>query len=200
MKRCTSSGLLLLALPGLAVPFLPFTYDVSPLQTILPGRWWGNVTLLGAPFFLAIPIAIWQARRLFASRLTSFEIVAAYVLSAGAMISVLWFIGILLSDEGFNTFRKVEPTVSIFACWLLVVANVALLWRNRFKPIAPEARAEVFLLGGYLPNAIFCLLAFGWGDWSRLQSGAWTAAIACVAYVVSIVLVLRSASTPKVYS
>lgn len=196
MQKPHRIAALLLALPGLVVPFLPFISSSSPLDVmlhvanwILSGYfgWFVEFGLLAAPSLLALPIAIWQARKLFSRRLISFEIAAAYALSAGAMILVLCYIALY-----FLWARDPQTIAMTLSCWLLVIANVALLWRNRTRRISPEVRAEVFLLGGYLPNAAFSLLGFGWGNWSNLQAGAWTALAACVAYVISIALALRS--------
>lgn len=202
MHRSQRIAALLLALPGLTVPFLPFFNSFSPLEAVRwlvnwilledPG-WFGHLGLLAAPSLLAIPIAIWQVRKLFAGHVTSFEFSAIYVLATAAMISVLGFTMLLLWEKGFALLRDIKIVAIIFLpCWLLIIANLALLWRNHARSIVPDSRAEGLLLGAYLPNAVLSLLYFGFWDWSRLQVGAWIAAIACVAYVISIVLALRS--------
>lgn len=195
MRNPARVAALLLALPGMAALFLPFVASVSPLDTIRDLLRWGVIreyALLGAPFFLAIPIAIWQARRLFASRFSCLEIAGAYALSTAAVISVLWFVALALVQHGLETFRHIEAISLIGACSILLVTNAALLGRCHTKQVTPETAAEVFLLSGYLPNAVFCLIGFGWERWSRLEIGAWIAAVACIAYVVTIAQALRS--------
>lgn len=189
MQKPARIAALLLALPGVVALFLPFTQDTSPLDEILSFGQFFNFSQLAAPAFLAIPIVAWQTRRLFVQRLSVSEITAAYVLSTGAIVSVLAFTVLLLKDEpdmpGFGA-------AAIGLCWALVVANALVLMRNLAKGVTREAAAEVFLLGGYLPNAVFCLILFGRGQWSRLEIGALFVLIACVGYVASIVLALRS--------
>lgn len=190
---------LLLALPGLVAPFLSFTYFVSPMDTIRLA-WFSRgdeawilwiLGVLGAPFFLSIPIATWQARRLFGGRLSAREVAAAYVLSIAAMISTLPFASsILLDAKAFSASGVLAPIIF----WaLFILANVALLWHTRAKHMASETSAEVFLLGAYLPNAVFCLIGFGGNDsWAFLQIGAWVALIASLGYLISIALTLRT--------
>lgn len=100
--------------------------------------------------------------------------------------------------ESGNEFYKF--TVLVVACWLLLIANVLLILRNRWARLSREARAEAFLLGGYLPNAILCLVMFYPQEQlfsSGLQVGAYLIAIVSTGYVVSIVLALRTERRPS---
>ena len=195
MRNSARIAALLLALPGLAAPFLSFVDNESPLDTMLPGWLWGRAfSLLGAPFFLAIPIALWQARTLFAGRPSHLEIVTIYVLSTSAMISVLAFTILRLTEGIMPTL--LEALAMFVLCWTLIIANILLLARNVSRHIGHEASAEIFLLGSYLPNAVLCLIGFGWDRWSHLQAGAWVVLTACIAYFVAIALALRTANTP----
>lgn len=85
---------LLLSLLGTAALFLPFTYGVSPWDAVrepwrtLKGEfYWGF--LLGAPFFLSVPILGWQVRRLFVERLSIAEIAVAYGKALGVALSLM---------------------------------------------------------------------------------------------------------------
>jgi cation transport ATPase len=198
---------LLFSLVGTAALFLPFSSGVSPFDVVagqlLKGDFFGKWFLLhlAIPFFLSIPILIWQARRLFVDHVTKGEIATAYALSTAPMLSTAVSLGI-------QTFYLVwEPSKSgngymitaLVVSWLLLIANVLLLMRNRRARLSREATAEVFLLGGYLPNAIFCLVAFypeGW--FSGWGIGAYLIAVVSIGYLAAIVLLSRHkpAGTP----
>lgn len=180
---------LLASLVGTAALFLPFTYGVSPWMAL---RSWSVLTLLGAPLILALPILASQVRKFLPRQLSAFEITVAYVLSAAAMISVLAYTALLVLNKGV-----VEALVAIASCWMLAVANIVLLWRNFAKRATREATAEAFLLGGYLPTAVFCLLAFGWNG--KLQIGAYLIAAVSLGYLAAIVLLSRETpgGTPR---
>jgi hypothetical protein len=78
--------------------------------------------------------------------------------------------------------------ILLASCWGFVAANVLLLARNLVRRVPNEVTAEVFLLSGYLPNAVLCLfLLFQWG-WNI---GAYVVLIACVTYLLTIILLLR---------
>ena len=194
MKKEFNAVALLLAISGAAAPFLPFTYDYSPLDTVLPGG--RHFALLGAPFFLAIPIVIWQARRLIGARISRFESAAAYALSAGAMLSVLWFIVSFLMSQGLETLRQADSAVTIGVCLALAGANTLLLARNLASACNQKSATEIFLLGGYLPNAAFCLIGFGWNSITNLQIGALVVLIACIGYLCSIILASPAEQRP----
>jgi hypothetical protein len=202
MRDPTRVAALLLALPGLAVPFLPFCDNRSPLQVLNEG----SLALLGGPFFLAIPIVIWQARKLIGRRVSSIEIVAAYVLSVGAMLSGVVSAGLSMVDlkpSNFDGLKDVLIGMAILGSpFIFGLANVLLLARNIARRVSREFRAEIFLLGGYVPNAVFCLLMFGTGFF-HLDIGGKVAVVACIAYMITIVLTLCSSkrrSSDPVYA
>ncbi len=182
MARRERVAALVLALPGVVAPFLSFTYHISPLKTIVEfgsGRLW----VLGAPFFLAMPIAAWQVRRCAVGRLSPIEIALAYFFATAAMLPVLVGTAIALSDS------ELPPLVLVVLAGLggVVGANVLLLVRNLVRRVPNQVTAEVFLLGGYMPNAVLCLLGLA-HDWNV---GAYVVLIACIAYLLTIILRLR---------
>lgn len=185
MNNSAKVAALFLTVPGVIAPFLPFVYDVSPLGAVLRGY---PYALLGLPILLGIPISIWQAYPVRAADSCPFAIVAAYVLSIASLISVLLFTITVVMNSGMN----LHAAASVTSCWLLVIANVILVRRNLATSISQSTAAGVSLLGSYLSNAVFCLIAFGWDPWIQLQIGALAVAIACISYFVTIVLMLRS--------
>ncbi len=172
------------ALPGVVGLFLPFDCCTSPLEGLFKYNF--GVRLIAAPAFLAIPILLWQMRRLFVQRLFRFEIAAAYVLAASTMISVITFIVLDLIRESVP--EGLDFWVATGTCILLVFANLILLRRNMINGTSREKTAEVFMLGSYMPNMVFCLIVFGW--FGNLGIGAYTLIIACIGYASSIFLAL----------
>jgi hypothetical protein len=192
---------LLLALPGVVVLFLPFTENRSPLDALHEG----SFALLGAPFFLAIPIVIWQARKLIGRRVSSIEVAAAYVLSVGSMLSVLVFAALLslgLKASDVDDLQGFLTTLAILGPPFLFALTNVLVLRNLGKRMTRDCGVEIFIIGAYFPNAIFCLVEFSTGIF-HLDVGGHLAFVACVAYVITIVLTLWSSkrrSSNPVYS
>ncbi len=191
MARRERVAALVLALPGVVALFLPFTVGVSPLIAVVKLDFSSPFMLLAAPAFLAVPIAAWQARRCAGGRLSVIEIGLAYSLATAAMLAVLVDTGIGLSESSLPELG-LSGLALLAGCWGFAGANVLLLARNLVRRVPNEVTAEVFLLGGYLPNAVFCLIGFfprGW--FSGWDVGAYVVLIACVAYLLTIIFLLR---------
>jgi hypothetical protein len=189
---------LLLSLVGTAALFLPFTSGVSPWYAVTNDKFLGGTFLLGAPFFLSILILIWQARRLIVDRVTTGEIVLAYLLATAAMLPIARLLGMATIDLATidHSVREPEGMALFIAVWLLLLANMLQLLRNLRPTLSREAATEAFLLGAYLPNAVFCLIAFyprrffsGW------QIGAYLVATVSLGYLAAIVLLSRQKPT-----
>ena len=194
MDRSRRVFVLLLAAIGTAALFFPFAANVSPWDAAVreisdTRRWWQlPVLLLVAPFFLSIPILAWQIRGWVAGRLSRTEIAAFHFLSTAAMTATMLSMLAIVFDE-----LKVRGEAELFgplgaavaACAAATLANALLLVRNRRAAGSPEAAAEAFLLGGYLPNGVFCLiLCFNEG----LQVGAYMILAVSIGYAAAIVL------------
>lgn len=180
---------LILALAGLPALFLPFANDITPFETVLhhpPFQPGGRIWYLAAPAFLAIVIAAWVVRRFLRRKISRVEIALAYLLSSASMLPILIISIMEFPPRSFDAVDFLGKGVMAVA-WILALLNVFLLVSNLRKPMAPENTAEVFLLAGYLPNAVVCLLAYS----SWLQSGGILVAIACVAIITDIVLLMR---------
>ena len=183
-------AVLLLAVPGVLALFLPFTRGWSPLDLVRPIGKFLHASLVAGPAFLAVPIAVWQARRLFSSRLSAVEVALAYTLSAAAMVSVLTKITEMVGDLPKIRWSDFLGLLAIALCLGLVGANALLLVRNLRRRLPREAAAEVFLLCGYLPNAVFCLVLIGFDPELGLELGGYVVLTACIAYLVTIILLL----------
>jgi len=182
---------------GIAALFLPFASAVSPLEALqLSFELEGDGFFLfsiSAPTLLAVPIALWQVRRLFVPAPSQREIALAYGFGTLAMLPVMSTSVLVLTEGG----DAATPT-SIAALaleWCAVLANLALLARNRKVRTHPTGiAAEAYLLLGYVPNALYALVFFSY--WSFIFEPGWAwnigayvvlaTCLACIAQTVSL--------------
>ncbi len=194
------------ALTGFVALALPFTYGISPL-IVIPRYLecgWGcggiEFVFLAVPMFLVIPIALLQVHRLVADRVAPVAVRLSYTFSAAAVLPILvlsvWFVW-----GGIHFFWReihASPERLISGMWLYVVSglsswgfaviNLLLLLRNLARRLPREVNAEVFLLGGYLPNAVWCLVDFGF--FPGWEVGAYLVLGTCIGYVFRIAFLL----------
>ncbi len=195
MKRVRTATAIL-ALPGLLGLFLPFVFDTSPLKVALNASDppYTNVVWSAVPVFLAVIIAVWMLRRLLSHRISAVEVILAYLLSSLSMLSIL---ALMLGGDAKNI--DTRGILALGAAGVLALLNVLFLVRNVRERLNVEDAAEAFLLAGYLPNAVFLLIVFSVRSESDFlgqqpQAGFFAVALACAAYVTSIVLLVRRSS------
>ncbi len=180
MRSVMRTGLLILAIPAIALLFLPYTFGVSPWATVSSGKWNGGLplALLGGPFFLSIPILIAQTRVLLKKHFSKAERAAYWLLACSALAAGLAFLGVIFNAEAF---RKAPMESS-----LIYVPFAAAVWMmiRSARKLNPEEATTVTMLAAWLPNAIFCATGF-WDDW---EIGAYLAAFTIVLYTVEITL------------
>lgn len=196
-----------LGLIAIVTPF--YMHWLSPLFAIIfalrgsEGEESIFIFSIAAPFLLAIPITVWQVRRVFVPSPTKVETVLAYILSTTAMLPV--FILSVITFLGHSEYWQ-EITLSITALlvyWFGAIGNLVLLFKNRVSGRAPGVIAEVFLLLGYLPNALYALIGFSYGSifWSDPMwlwgIGAYVVLTTCVLYAAQVVLLLRDGKAPS---
>lgn len=175
---------LLLAMPGLGVPFLPFAYGVKPIEVLLAFD-------TGVPYvlpeagasMLAVLIATWQLRRFLGKRVSTTERSASILFATMAMLPVSRHtLGVITQVSAGANFLGNSPATSAIALllgWGMAVLNVVGLLRaypRRQVVVATERYLEI----AYLPNAIFCLMIF---PQSPRESGAVLAGLACACYL-----------------
>jgi len=163
--------LLALSLPSLAVPFLDFYWEVSPLRAVVEpfvGDWAEviPVALLGFGFFAAFPIVAWRAHVLWREprmRVRRAYLACAFVAWAGTVaLNVLWYREVIqrVREDGWELSGDAYP-------FLLAapVAAVGLLiaWLLHARGDANRA-LTVLLTTPYLANATICLLGFADSD------------------------------------
>lgn len=190
---------------GVLALFTPFSWDESPVGAILfvlSSKTDTGLLWIAPPALLAIPIAVWQVRRLVTPRPSQAETVIAYILSTISMLPVLIISGKYLRYALHIVTPRLEDMIQIVALivyWCAAAGNVSLLFKNRLHGVPACVVAEVYLLLGYLPNALYALIAFsygslppGWGwDW-----GAYIVLATCVLYAAQVLSLLRSRKLP----
>lgn len=178
-----------LGLVGMATPFLPFKYDVSPLgaaaQVVNPHSDFFWLFLVGSPFFLAILVSIASIRLMVLGKSTRSELAIAYcssIIMACATLFLMIAQGI--SDWPFTLHDWLSlalPCATIALGCTLVVRS----WRLR---VPPGLIAVTAMQSAYVANALLCLLSY-WPDW---QIGAICTLLTVLAYVgQALLLVLR---------
>lgn len=157
----------ILTLPALVVPFVPFVFGTSPLDTAIEkvssgSSWWAGriFLLLGAPFFLGLPLVVTQIARLVSLSASRMWRIIGFALAAISAALSLTFVGTgaveMLQHDG--PFRWQERIVVLLAPAILVSGG-AWLWRARH---ATGAMTQIFvaLTTAYLANASLCLFGF----------------------------------------
>lgn len=207
-RRSTLFGLAgaVLGMIALALPFTGDLFEgVSPIWVLWhDGDFWAQ--MLSGSALLSIPIVVWQLRGLSSSKPWPFEIALAYVLSSAAMLPVL----ALSTQFARNSWGQPEQAIfcaGLVACWGLATCSGILLVRNIRHRVVSHVTAEVFLLGGYFPNAVYALVLFypfyGGPEndpdslrhlfiFSGWSVGAYVVLVACVTFVLRIVALLKS--------
>ena len=192
---------------GVLALFVPFVPEISPVRAMLIGlsstadR---DLLWIATPSLLAVPIAAWQVRRLVAPLPMRAESILAYILSTISMLPV-FIVSIMIIKNAKLDSGQIEDLIQIaalIAYWCAAAGNVILLVRNRRHGVAAGVVAEVYLLLGYLPHALYALIAFSyWGfigepswnwDW-----GAYIVLAACVLYTTHVLSLLRSCKLPS---
>lgn len=185
------------AAAGVGALVTPFVGGVSPLNGMGFGLRGEGIFLfaVSAAALLAVPIAVWQVRRTWVPVPGKLERALAYLFSSAAMSPVL--------IASAFTFTAPDPGASLMSilalavAWCAVAGNLLVSYRSRVGGKPPAIRAEVFLLLGYLPNALYALIVFSYASlfsfgpswlWDR---GAYLVLVTCVLYTVQVVLLLR---------
>ena len=164
-----------LGLIGVATPFLPFTFDVSPLDAL---REEFELVILGSPFFLA-PLASAASMRLVLSgRSSKQERVIAYFLSGISACATLYITIFFLFDETPSTF---EAWLAVVSTWVAIALGIALVVTAGRRG-SPEMATVIAIQAAYVANASFCLILFR-EDW---QSGAIITLLTVLVYVTQV--------------
>ena len=177
------ASLVVAGLTGLAVPFLPFTFDVSPLDTI-DGKW-PEFWQLGAPFFLTFLVSAASLRQLVCCRPSKAERAIAYTVAMAAAGIVISVTVRMVLGEGLAAFNRED--------WFLAVTSLAILLFGTgllARRLATRGRKDqcpiLALQVAYLANYVGVVSSI-LGTPDNWQSGAYVALVTAVVYVADII-------------
>jgi hypothetical protein len=164
-------GFLLLVSPVAAVPFVSFTWGISPLYVVVEmmkdvSRWntSEDVLLLGIalPLFLGVAIVAWHVRLLISRRGSAAERVIARSLAAlAAGMSAV--VAVYALCRTISQREQLQFQAALCSAPAIIAGGVVFwLWARR--AVSPETTATIWLLSAYLANAVMCLLLFLGGE------------------------------------
>jgi hypothetical protein len=173
-------------LPALIAPFVAFTFHTSPYdaarEIFSSGTLFGSefpLECLGLSFFIIYPLLAWRLRRMLWRRARGMELGIAL---AGALVAI----APACIVAGYILFEVVRSIIAhdskiVPMEWLSLFGLVGILAGGGTMAIRIRRRdgavaIDALLIGAYLANAAFCLLAFhddaDVGDWLTLSAAA----------------------------
>ena len=179
--------LLILRIPSIALLFLPYTPYTSPWATVST-KWDHGLVLLGGSFFLSIPILIAQTRVFLKRPFSKGERAIYRGLACAALAAGFAYLGLGIRESGFS-----QEDIPMAFIWGIPYAVAIWVMILSAKKLNPNESAAVMLQAAWLPNAIWCAIAF-WGNKlfpNGWQIGAYLAAFTIVLYTVEITLSMR---------
>ena len=188
----------IVGLAGVAAVFLPFTFNVSPLDAAgtLPflrgdAHFLGGLWRLGVPLILAILVTVGTVRRVVSGPLTRAELVVGYL---AALVAACCFLSLFFAFGSDNARRAPSGLIDWFMVafpWAASTAGGYLLWRNSRVGVPGAANAIASMETVYVIVAVICLTIYASRE---LQIGAYLVAVTTLVYLVQIVAVAATAS------
>lgn len=172
---------------GIVAIVLPFTFDISPGQTVLGGvsffdKVFGGPFALGFPFLLSLPIGAVYLRWLSVGALSRQASITAYVV-AGAMGALT-----------LSVYLGADHAPTDIQGWFLWIGPLGTLglgtWvtiRNARARLPQALNAAIAMQVAYVMNGLFALIGF-FGNW---DIGAYFAFATTVVYVIQLSVVSR---------
>jgi len=174
-------------LTGIAVLFLPFTFDISPLTALQEQSYWK----IAAPAFLAVFISFAAVRWIISGSFSKAEVVIAYIVSTASAFETLSFLYQIIRETWPPSEFEVT-LIFVIVIPLLVLLSGSWLVISKLKhKISRDYCPIIALQVAYLADCLMCLILFcpffddfftGW------QIGAWFSIATAVIYLVQIYL------------
>jgi hypothetical protein len=165
-----------------AVPFIPFAFDTSPWDAVTlrvpgnQGNWWH--VLVGAPFFLALPMIWLRLRSLFSNQPSTaigrrlIWIAVGLSIAGTTMVQVPF----LLHLAGTSEWQRLSVLSLGFG---IVVASAVVLFLRR-DHFSPNQACLVGLNAAYLANAALCLVVYSGATGNIWSRSGWIVSIVIV--------------------
>ncbi|MHC4249958.1 MAG: hypothetical protein ACYS9X_12595 [Planctomycetota bacterium] len=179
-----------IGIAGVAVIFLPFVLDYSPLYMLAGTALtnWPIIVMALVPFLSFFILSSIVRQALF-SPLTKWEVRAAYALALAALVATTFLMLFLLLTGGGDS--AIDDAVIIPSVFILAAGSGVVLAATRKGRVPPTTHSHVAMLIAWMPNAAFGLLFFGSeGGWSV---GFYLAILVFAGYAVEATLRVRAA-------
>ena len=145
-----------LTIPAVLQLFIPFSFDVSPFDALFIKP---QLFLMALPFFIVVPVFLMNLQLLIKNDIKRMERIVFYILGmTGGILAVVSSVWVIFQNPEWKEHMNV-----FFLCWAAVIAVAALEIFLIRKGISPVVNAQIVLLAGYIPNALFCIAGF-FGD------------------------------------
>jgi hypothetical protein len=185
---------MVLSLPALVVPFVPFACDASPAGLLVdaPHRYSQldresvMLMLIALPLVLGAAAALWRIRVLWKPATAAERVIGHTMGIIMAACAVA-----LIVQMATDTKRMDLPAVVVLgvpAALLLIALAACIKCRRRWTP---DDAALASLIGGYVPAALLALLLF----WKDRQVGWYLTLFPTAGGLIELVLLSRFASS-----
>ena len=185
---------MVLSLPALVVPFVPFACDASPAGLLVdaPHRYSQldresiMLILIALPLVLGAAGALWRIRVLWKPATAAERIIAHTIGIIMAACAVALLVQMASDHKGMDPPAAI--TLGVPAALLLIALAVCIKCRRRW-PL--DDRALASLIGGYVPAALLALFVF----WKDRQIGWYLTIAPVLAGVIEFSLLSRFTSS-----
>jgi hypothetical protein len=155
---------LVLNSPLVALPFLPFAFEISPCDVLreVASQPRGNLfietelALLAAPFFLAI-LLVWVKARMWFMALTRVELRIMQIVTLAMYCAEIWTAARLTLTADFHDPRYALPSIGFLVS---LAITLALGIFQQIRRVQLETLVHTFMAFSFLANTIFCLAWF----------------------------------------
>lgn len=192
-----SLGVAFVGLSGIAACFLPFTWNVTPIEAadtlFSKDSFLENLWHLGAPLLLPMLVTVITVRWIGSGRLSRVERIASYLVALAAAFCLLSLFFLHGSGDDQPAPSGFVEWFALAFSWVGSAAGVILLWRNSRVGVPDALNAITAIQAVYAVDATFCLVLYGQSP-QELQVGAYLVALTTLAYLVQILA--ASAAAP----
>jgi hypothetical protein len=176
-------------LPAAVAPFLTFSWSTSPLDVLRMDLFdsGGETGLVCAAlgFLIVYPLSMWRIRMALVRPPGVVErpLMMPLALLCNAPLLIILMLGMpqLFSDGTRHDYTVMLMIVAGIAAGVVV----AMLCRRT----SPSASIDALMLGGYITNALLCLLEFS----ENVGTGYWLTVVSCAMMIPQLVLLPQAA-------